>query len=197
MADMLAIAAIALTAAAADVPQEAACCRLRTAEPARAVHAGALAAPNAIAPPAALRTALPGAEAQTTATLERMIRYGVVGGAVGWVGGALALGGPLAKANPFESDQLDDGLWTPGIVIGFEVGQAIGIPLAVHLANGRQGNLRASLAASTALAALGTLLIWTDDFDAVLESPGRQAVLIGIPIAQFVAAVHFERRGTR
>jgi hypothetical protein len=197
MTDMLAIAAIVLTAAATDVPQETACCRLRTAEPTRAIGAGALAAPNAIVPRAEPRTALPAVEPQTTATLERMIRYGVVGGAVGWVGGALALGGPLAKANPFDSDQLDDGLWTPGIVIGFEVGQAIGIPLAVHLANGRQGNLRASLAASTALATLGTLLIWTDDFDAVLETPGRQAVLIAVPIAQFVAALHFERRGSR
>jgi uncharacterized membrane protein YfcA len=125
---------------------------------------------------------------------QRLLVRGLAGGAAGWIVGAFAVGGPLARANPFDSNQLDDGLWTPGIVIGFELGQAIGIPTAVHLANQRRGDLRASLLASFALASVGTLLLWTEDFDAVFESPSRQAVLIAVPVAQLLSSIYIERR---
>ena len=128
---------------------------------------------------------------------ERLVQWSVVGGAVGWTAGALAVGGPLARWNPLGSEALDDGLWTPGIVIGFELGQALAIPLAVHVANGRQGDLRRSLAASLAIGALGTLLLWTDDFDAVFETRRRQAVLLAVPVAQILTSIALERRGRR
>lgn len=131
---------------------------------------------------------------RTLGSTERLVASGLAGGAAGWILGAIAVGAPLARANPFGSDQLDDGSWTPGIVIGFETGQAIGIPVAVHLANGRRGNLRASLSASFALAVAGTMLLWTEDFDELFERPARQVVLIGIPVAQLITSIAIERR---
>lgn len=123
-----------------------------------------------------------------------LVNRGVIGGVLGWVAGAVVVGLPLAVANPFNSRQLDDGSWTPGLVIGFESGQAVGIPLAVHRANGGRGDLRKSLLASFALAAVGTALLWTDDLDAVFESPRHQAVLLAIPVAQVISSIYFERR---
>lgn len=143
-------------------------------------------------------TAAPAAAQQKVLSpTERLVAAGLAGGAAGWVLGAIAIGGPLARTNPLGSDQLDDGLWTPGIVIGFETGQAIGIPAAVHLANGRRGNLRASLYASFALAVAGTMLLWTEDFDAVFERPSRQLVLIAVPVAQLITSIAIERHGDR
>lgn len=124
----------------------------------------------------------------------RLVVSGLAGGGSGWVVGALAVGTPLARTNPFGSDQLDDGIWTPGIVIGFELGQAVGIPLAVHLANKRRGDLRGALLSSLALGALGTVLLWSDDFDSVFESTSSQVVLITIPVAQLISSIYFARR---
>ena len=138
-----------------------------------------------------------GAQQKVLSPTERLVAAGLAGGAAGWILGAIAIGGPLARANPIGSDQIDDGLWTPGIVIGFETGQAIGIPTAVHLANGRRGNLRASLYASAALAVAGTVLLWTEDFDAVFERPGRQVVLVAVPVAQLITSIVIERHGDR
>jgi hypothetical protein len=124
-----------------------------------------------------------------------LVVAGVAGAAAGWIVGGIAVGVPLARSNPFGSDALDDGAWTPGLLMGLQMGQAVGIPVAVHLANGRQGDLRASLATSAALAAVGTVLLWTEDFDALFERPGRQAVLVAIPVAQLITSIWFERRG--
>jgi hypothetical protein len=80
------------------------------------------------------------------------------------------------------------------MVMGFELGQAVGIPLAVHLANDRQGDLSSAMIASFALGAVGTALLWTGDFDAVFEQPARQVVLIAVPIAQLATSIHFARQ---
>jgi hypothetical protein len=154
-------------------PASAPCCRDRAQQP----HAA-----QTIPTPA-------GADA----SIYRMIQGGVLGAAAGWLVGGLAVGVPLASTNPFGSDALDDGVWTPGMILGLELGQAVGIPVAVHLANGRQGNLRASLMASAVLATAGTLLLWTGDVEA-LEEPGRLTVLVAVPIAQLVTSIWLERR---
>jgi hypothetical protein len=132
----------------------------------------------------------PGAQAAT----RHLVVAGLAGGAVGWLAGAYVVGAPLARANPLDSDQVDDGAWTPGMVMGFELGQAVGIPLAVHLANDRQGDLSSAMIASFALGAVGTALLWTGDFDAVFEQPARQVVLIAVPIAQLATSIHFARQ---
>lgn len=128
----------------------------------------------------------------------RLAASGVGGGAAGWVVGFITLGIPLARTNPLGRDhELDDGLWTPGFVIGFEIGEALAIPAAVHVANGRRGDLRRSLLASSVLGAAGTLFLWTGNFDSVFESPGRRAVLVGVPVAQLISSIYFERRGSK
>jgi hypothetical protein len=106
----------------------------------------------------------------------------------------VAVGVPLAKWNPFGSSALDDGSWTPGLIIGFELGEAIGIPLGVHRANGGRGDLRTSMIASLAIAAVGTALLWTDDFDAVFETRRSRTILLAVPLAQVLTSILIERR---
>lgn len=125
---------------------------------------------------------------------ERLARGGILGAGAGWLAGALAVGIPLAHTNPFGSGQLDDDAWTPGLVIGFELGQALAIPLAVHRANEGRGQLREAMLTSLALGVAGTVLLWTDDLDALFEAPSRQAVLIAVPVAQIVSSIYFARR---
>jgi len=124
----------------------------------------------------------------------RLVGPGILGGGLGWAVGAVAVGVPLAKWNPFGSSALDDGSWTPGLIIGFELGEAIGIPLGVHRANGGRGDLRTSMIASLAIAAVGTALLWTDDFDAVFETRRSQTILLAVPLAQVITSIFIERR---
>jgi hypothetical protein len=114
---------------------------------------------------------------------------GVLGGAAGWILGTVAIGFPLARALP----ATDDDRSTPGVIIGFEIGQALGIATGVHLANGRRGDFRKSLYLSAAAAALGTALLWTDDFDAVFETRRSQAILITVPVVQIIASIYSAR----
>ena len=128
------------------------------------------------------------------ASTERLAWGGILGAGAGWLAGALAVGVPLAYTNPFGSDQLDDEAWTPGLVIGFELGQALAIPLAVHHANEGKGQLHEAMLASMALGVAGTVLLWTDDLDALFEERTRPAVLIVVPVAQIVSSIYFARR---
>lgn len=119
-----------------------------------------------------------------------LIRPGIVGGVIGVVLGSLAVGVPLALA----MELTDDGLSTPGILLGWQAGQAAGIALGVHLGNQRQGSLTQALVLSAAVATVGTALLWTDDFDALFESRRHQIIMVSVPLAQLVASIHASRR---
>jgi hypothetical protein len=123
------------------------------------------------------------------APVRSLAASGVLGGAAGWILGTVAIGIPLAHALP----ATDDNLSTPGLIIGFELGQALGIASGVHLANGRRGDFRKSLYLSAAAAALGTALLWTDDFDAVFETPRSQVILIAVPLVQLTSSIYSAR----
>jgi hypothetical protein len=115
-----------------------------------------------------------------------LIRPGLLGGAVGVVVGSVLLGLPLAHA----LEPTDDGLSTHGIIIGFQVGQALGIPTGVHLGSRRRSDYQVSLLISAAAAAVGTALLWTDDFDELFENRRSQIILVTIPLAQLIASIH-------
>lgn len=118
-----------------------------------------------------------------------LVRWGILGGAVGVIAGSIAIGLPLAYA----LEPTDDDLSTPGIIIGLQLGQALGIPTGVHLARGRRGKYGRALLLSAAAAAIGTALLWTDDFDAVFEDRRNQVVLIAVPIVQLITSIHVAR----
>lgn len=123
------------------------------------------------------------------ASTTSLIRPGVLGGALGIVAGSVLVGIPLAHA----MKPTDDGLSTPGIIIGFQLGQAVGIATGVHLGSGRRSDYPRALLVSTALAALGTALLWTDDFDAAFERPRSQVVLVSLPVAQLILTIRDAR----
>lgn len=118
-----------------------------------------------------------------------LVAAGVLGGAAGWVLGTIAVGIPLSHALP----ATDDGLSTPGIIIGLQLGQAIGIPTGVHMANGWRGGFRRSLLLSLAAGAVGTALLWTGDFDAAFEDGSHQIILVAVPLVQLIASIHSTR----
>lgn len=122
---------------------------------------------------------------EVQASAPTLIRPGVLGGAVGVVVGSVLVGIPLAHA----LEPTDDGRSTPGIIIGFQIGQALGIPTGVHLGSHGGSKFRRALLISTAIGAMGTVLLWTDDFDALFESRRNQVVLIAVPIAQLIASI--------
>lgn len=127
------------------------------------------------------------------APVESLAAGGVIGGAAGWILGTVALGIPLAHALP----ATDDGLSTPGVIIGLQVGQALGIATGVHRANARRGEFRKSLYVAAAAAAFGMATLWTDDFDEVFEAPRSQAILVAVPLVQLISSIHFARAGAR
>lgn len=130
------------------------------------------------------------------ATTSRLVAAGLGGLAGGWLVG-FAGGAGLAAWNPLDGDEIDDGAWTPGLLIGLQTGQAVGIPVAVHLANGRKGNLTASLGASAAVGLAAIALMWTDDLDGLFESPGNTAAWVTLPLVQIGISVWIERATAR
>jgi hypothetical protein len=105
-----------------------------------------------------------------------LVLSGVLGGAAGLVGGAFA-GARITR------DDCDDcGL--VGGVYGGIAGWSTGIPLGVHLANGRRGKLLPSLLASLAIggAGLGAAL-----------AANKAELLIPVPVAQLITSILIER----
>jgi hypothetical protein len=101
---------------------------------------------------------------------------GVLGGAVGLVGGAY-VGARITE------DDCEDCFLLGGIR-GAIAGGSAGIPLGVHLANGRRGKLLPSLLASLAIGGAGLGA-------AVLAN--KYELMIPVPVAQLVASILIER----
>jgi len=114
-------------------------------------------------------------------SIEGSVAAGILGGGIGFFAGGFA--GAMLAAN--DSDE-----WSGlvGFVIGAPIGESLLLPVSVHVANGRRGNLSHSMLASFAIAGAGIAM-------AVTMEDGN--VLIGIPIAQLLACTAIERSTQR
>lgn len=107
---------------------------------------------------------------------------GLLGGALGLVAGAY-VGATLAD------DDAEGFSALGGAVAGGAIGEALLLPLGVHLAGGRRGSYAASVAASLGLVGAGLLALEAVHYD----SPGVPIVVVAVPLAQLVTAVAIER----
>jgi zinc-ribbon domain len=112
------------------------------------------------------------------------ITAGLVMGTIGFFGGALV---------GYEIDKITadyEGEWDGfgGVIIGAPIGESLLLPVGVHLANGRRGNLPLALLASFGIAGTGI---------AVAASSGDAKILVAIPIAQLLACTAIERSTSR
>jgi hypothetical protein len=105
----------------------------------------------------------------------RLAFAGLLGGAAGLVAGALI--GDRLQGTPCEDCYLAG-------FAGAVVGKSLGIPLAVHLADGRRGQPAPGMVASLAIAAAGLV---------AAGQLHRAEVLLVVPVVQLVAAVASER----
>jgi hypothetical protein len=108
---------------------------------------------------------------------------GLLGGAVGFVGGFYA-GALMADGD--DGDDLD---FLSGGVAGATIGEGLLLPLGVHVANGQRGSYLHSAAASLGIAAAGLLALEALHYD----PPGAPIVLVAVPVAQLAASIAIER----
>jgi hypothetical protein len=114
---------------------------------------------------------------------------GIVGGALGGAVGAGLWGGIDPGGCSYEE-------WVcrvHGFYWGAVVGESLGIPMGIHLANGRRGDLLRSTLVSAALGAVGSLAIVAAGFD----PPLTPILLVTVPVAQLTTSTILERRTTR
>lgn len=107
-----------------------------------------------------------------------MVAAGLLGGAVGFVGGAI-VGARLGTC--------PSGCEDPGLTesfVGAMIGSGVGIPIGVHLANRGRGNLPGSVGVSVLIGGAGTLLAFaTHSFVPVMLAP----------VAQIITSIGIER----
>ena len=115
---------------------------------------------------------------------------GVLGMVGGFFGGALLgakfFGDRCANENPDDSLACE---WAPlaGGIVGAMVGEAVLIPISVHLANKRKGSLLQELLVSAGLGALGAAMVFGD------EDAGILVGLVGVPVVQIGLTIAQER----
>jgi hypothetical protein len=108
-----------------------------------------------------------------------MILGGVALGAAGLFGGALV-------GDRFQRFPCEDCI--EGAFYGALAGESLAIPLGVHLADRRRGNLAPALAASLGIGALGLgAAALTDEW----------GILLAIPVVQVAASIGIERHTAR
>jgi len=117
-------------------------------------------------------------------SVEGCIAAGLLAGTIGFFGGGLV----GAKIDQASSDGYEewDGIY--GFLIGAPIGESLLLPVGVHLANGRRGNLPLALLASVGIAGTGI---------ALAASAGDAKILVAIPIAQLLACTAIERSTSR
>ena len=106
-----------------------------------------------------------------------LVGSGVLGGVAGLFTGAI-VGGRLT-----EHDCEDCGL--AGVVYGGVMGWSAGIPLGVHMANGRRGSYGLSLLSSLAIGGLGL---------PVASETNSGVPMLSVPVLQIMASVLIERK---
>lgn len=115
---------------------------------------------------------------------EGCMAAGLLMGTIGFLGGGLV----GAKIDQASSDGYEewDGIY--GFLIGAPIGESLLLPVGVHLANGRRGNLPLSMLASIGITAAGI---------ALAASAEDAKILVAIPIAQLAACIAIERSTTK
>ena len=104
----------------------------------------------------------------------KLVFAGVIGAAAGFVAGGLALRGSSCQ----ELDCLEPALY------GAVAGQSVGVPVAVHLANGKRGRPGPALLASLAIGGAGLGA-------AILADEPR--LLLAIPVLQIASSIGLKR----
>lgn len=126
-------------------------------------------------------------ERVTAAVPER--RHGTAKLAVAGAAGAgigFMAGGYLGAALDGRDEDCIDMCFGPGLILGALGGEALGMALGVHLANGRQGSLAKNALVSAAILTAGIY--------ATHESGG---LVLAVPVGQLVGTVAMERADTR
>ncbi len=114
----------------------------------------------------------------------RPVLWGIGGGTLGALAGGLA-------AVPFVRACEGDEVCAIPLFIGAALGESMGTPLGVHLAEGRRGSYPLAALASVGIAAAGVSAA------SLLSDKGAQAVTVMVPAAQLAASVFIERRTAR
>ncbi len=119
------------------------------------------------------------------ASTGRLVLGGVIGGAAGFAGGAFLAWRPWSHKERSDIDWgLEHGLThAAGIVLIGVAGEMIGVPLGIHLANGRKGNLGLGLLSCIGATVLGSL-----------ASSADGALIISVPVLQFAGCIIAERK---
>ena len=118
--------------------------------------------------------------ARSTLTL---VAAGAAGGAIGFYLGAYAGGNARAGC---EREGGGAGCGRTAAGLGAVIGEAVLMPVAVHLANGRHGDLGKEILVSAAVPVAAVLSY------AVIGKAG-DALIIAVPVTQIWSAIHFER----
>jgi hypothetical protein len=120
---------------------------------------------------------------QANAAIPRLVAGGVVGGIAGFF--LFGYAGAVIADTPDSNEGFDE---LAGFVVGATIGESLGIPVGVHLANRREGKVLPAILASLGIGAAGLALAL------VAEGSGPlPAVILGVtPIAQFVSSIHIE-----
>ncbi len=109
-----------------------------------------------------------------------MTAGGLLGGAVGFAGGAL-IGATLGGGNAICGD---DACGLEEAAYGAIAGQSILLPLGVHIANGRRGNYGFSLITSVVIGAAGIVAV---------DATNDGSPFIVVPVLQLVSSILIER----
>lgn len=117
-------------------------------------------------------------------SVEGCMAAGLLAGTIGFFGGGF-VGAAIDKASSDGYEEWD-GLY--GFVVGAPIGESLLLPVGVHLANGRRGNLPLAVLASIGIAGTGI---------ALAASAGDAKILVAIPIAQLLACTAIERSTSR
>jgi hypothetical protein len=139
--------------------------------------------PNRMVAPAgnAVLLQMPATETSTGA----LVFAGLMGGGIGFVGGIYAGYGIEHALSDCEGEEL---CGLGGALLGAVLGEAIGLPMGVHLANGSVGNYGQQALASMGIAAVGALVGFG------LGGPVAPVILVAVPIVQLAISISIERR---
>jgi hypothetical protein len=121
----------------------------------------------------------------------RLVTGGLLGGVVGVAAGGL-LGAFIGANSCLDEGNPDSCRAMEGLAIGGVSGGSAGIPIGVHLLNGRAGYLAPSLLASAAIAVAGGITFARADNNAVLVG-----AVVAVPVLQIASSVAIERATAR
>jgi hypothetical protein len=116
----------------------------------------------------------------------KMATYGLLTGAAGFL-----VGGLVGAAMGVGNDADDDDSWVQslaGAVVGGTVGESLMLPIGVHIANDRRGDLLWSMPASLGIGTLGVVLARN-----VNSKSKAWPIYVLTPIAQLAASIAIER----